>query len=98
MHLGQPFVSPLSDSSRAACLIDEMPDQVVGDLPQMLGGLYRVGQLVQRVGVHALEGGDQLVETNGRRSRRHRSPATIFIVGLPNGMRVWRDSGTIVKP
>ena len=39
--------------SRAARLIDEVPDQVVGDLAQMLGGQHGIGELVQRVGVHS---------------------------------------------
>ena len=51
--------------SRAAGLIDEVPDQVVGDLAQMLGGQHGVGELVQHVGVHPFDGVDQLVEADG---------------------------------
>ncbi len=46
-------------------LVDEVPDQVVGDLAEGFRGQDCVGQLVERVGVHLLDGVDQLVETDG---------------------------------
>ncbi len=51
--------------SGAAGLIDEVADQVVGDLAQVLGGQDGIGELVEGVGVHLLDGVDQLVETDG---------------------------------
>ncbi len=53
----------------AAGLVDEMADQVVGDLAELLGGQDRVGQLVERLGVDALDGVDEVVETDGRAIR-----------------------------
>ncbi len=53
--------------SRAAGLVDEMPDQMVGDLAEMLGGQDGVGELIQWLGVHVLDRGDQLVEADGIR-------------------------------
>ena len=51
--------------TRAARMIDEVPDQVVGDLTQMLSGQHGIGQLIQHVGVHLFDGVDQLVEADG---------------------------------
>ena len=39
--------------ARPAGLVDEVADQVVGDLAEGLGGQHRVGQLLEWFGVHA---------------------------------------------
>jgi hypothetical protein len=49
----------------AARLVHEVADQVVGDLAQVVGGEDGVGELVQRLVVRLLDGGDEVVETDG---------------------------------
>ena len=39
--------------ARAAGLVDEVADQVVGDVAEVVGGEHGVGELVEGVGVHA---------------------------------------------
>jgi hypothetical protein len=46
-------------------LVDEMTDQVVGDFAEVFGGQNRVGQLIERLGVNALDGVDEVVEADG---------------------------------
>ncbi len=50
---------------RLAGLVDEMPDEVVGDLAEGLGGEHGVGELLQRFGVHLLDDIDEVVEADG---------------------------------
>ena len=49
----------------ATGLVDEVADQVVGDLSEMLGGEDRVGQLFQGVGVDLFDGIDEVVQPHG---------------------------------
>ena len=49
----------------AAGLIDEVADEVIGDLTEGLPGEYRVGELVERLVVDGLDGGDEVVEADG---------------------------------
>ena len=39
--------------ARAASLVDEVPDEVVGDVAEVVGGEHGVGELVEHVGVDA---------------------------------------------
>ena len=48
--------------ARTAGLIDEVPDQVVGDLAEVIGREDGVGELIEWLGVHLLDGGDQVVK------------------------------------
>jgi hypothetical protein len=51
-------------------------DEVVGDLPEVVGGEHGVRQLVEGVRVHLRDGVDQVVEADGvgqRNGRRHAS-------------------------
>jgi hypothetical protein len=48
---------------RRAC-IDEVPDQMVGDLAEVLAGQDGVGELVQNVGVYVFDCVDQLIESD----------------------------------
>ena len=46
-------------------LIDEVADQVIGDLAEGLGRQHRVGELFEWFGVHRLDDVDEVVEANG---------------------------------
>ncbi|CAM5527806.1 hypothetical protein SFUMM280S_02999 [Streptomyces fumanus] len=46
-------------------LVHEVADEVVGDLPQVLAGDDGVLELFERLGVHLLDGRDQVVEAYG---------------------------------
>ena len=48
-----------------AGLVDEVADEVVGDLAEGLGGQHRVGELVERFVVHLLDDVDEVVEADG---------------------------------
>ncbi len=50
---------------RPAGLVDEVADEVVGDLAEGLGGQHGVGELIQRFGVHLLDDADEVVEADG---------------------------------
>ena len=41
------------------------PYEMVGDLAEGFGGEHRVGELIQRFGVHLLDDTDEVVEANG---------------------------------
>jgi hypothetical protein len=45
-----------------------VPDQVIGDLAEMLGGQHSIGELIKHVGVRLLDGVDQVVEAEGVRN------------------------------
>jgi hypothetical protein len=62
--------------ARPAGLVDEVPDEVVGDVAEVLGRDHRVGELVQRVLVDAADRIDQVVEADGR-GRQIGHPSTI---------------------
>jgi hypothetical protein len=51
--------------SRPAGLVDEVADQVVGDVTEGLGGEHRVGELFEGFVVDLLDRGDEVVETDG---------------------------------
>ena len=53
------------DAPGSARLVDEVADQMVGDLTECFGGEHRVGELVQRFGVHLLDDVDEVVEADG---------------------------------
>lgn len=60
--------------ARTPGLVDEVPDQMVGDVAEVVRGDHRVLELVERVGVDLLDGLDEVVETYGWRAewvRRH---------------------------
>ena len=46
-------------------LVDEVADEVIGDLAQGLGGQHRVGELLERFLVHLLDDVDEVVEADG---------------------------------
>ena len=43
-------------------VVDEVPDQMVGHLPEVIGGDHGVGQLVEGLGVDLLDGVDEVIE------------------------------------
>ena len=49
-------------SARASCLIDKVADQMVSHIAEMIRGDDRIGKLVESLGVHLLDGLDQVVE------------------------------------
>ena len=53
----------------AAGLVDEVADEVVGDVAEMFGGEHRIGELIERFGVHLLDRLDQVVEADGAGNR-----------------------------
>src|SRR5690606_16153727 len=57
----------------AASLVDEVPDEVVGELAEVIGGDDRAGELLEDVGMDRADGVDEIVEANGGgdRSRFH---------------------------
>ena len=48
-----------------ARLVDEVADEVVGDLAEGLGGQHRIGELLERFLVHLLDDVDEVVEADG---------------------------------
>ena len=48
-----------------ARLVDEMTDQMVGDLAEGLGRQHRIGELFEWFGVHLFDDVDEVVEANG---------------------------------
>jgi hypothetical protein len=48
-----------------AGLVDEVADEVVGDLTEGLAGEHRVGELVEWLVVDGLDGVDEVVEADG---------------------------------
>src|SRR5207302_9826292 len=48
--------------ARASCLVDEVADEMVSDVAEVIRGDDRVGKLFENVGVHLLDGLDQVVE------------------------------------
>ena len=50
-------------------LVDEVPDEVIGQLAEVIGGDHGAGQLLQLVVVDLADGGDEVVEADGRRDR-----------------------------
>ncbi len=53
------------DGTGAAGLIDEVADQVIGDLAEVFGGQHRIGELFEGIGVDGLDGADEGVEADG---------------------------------
>ena len=53
--------------TRASCLIDEVPDQVVGQFVEVVGGDDGGRELFQFIVVHLADRGDEIVETDRRR-------------------------------
>ena len=71
-----PDVGP--GGARAAGLVDKVPDQVVGHVAEVVGGDHRVGELVENVRVHGLDGADEVVEPDGiRHADRFRHASTV---------------------
>ena len=62
-----PMHLPISvhDAPGSAGLVDEVADQVVGDLAEGFGGEHRVGELIQGSVVHLLDHVDEVVEADG---------------------------------
>ena len=50
--------------ARAAGLVDEVADEVVGQVAEVVGGDHRVGELFERVVVDLLDGVDEVVEAD----------------------------------
>ena len=46
-------------------MVHEVADQMVGDVPERLGGEHRVGELFQRFGVDGDDRVDEVVEADG---------------------------------
>ncbi len=67
--------------ARSTRLVDEMTDEVVGDVTEVLGGEHGIGELFEFVGVHVLDRLDQVVEADlaGR--------SEWLVSSSPSGMR-----------